>query len=49
MGLGYLIVAFGGFIPTGGLIVLAQQMFTVPFAATPLWMHIATAFERLAG
>jgi hypothetical protein len=33
----------------GGLVVLAQQLLTVPFAATPLWMHIATAFERLAG
>jgi hypothetical protein len=33
----------------GGLAVLAQQLLTVAFAATPLWMHIATAFERLAG
>jgi len=33
----------------GGLFVLAQQLLTVVFAATPLWMHIATAFERLAG
>ncbi|HWJ35349.1 MAG TPA: hypothetical protein VNR70_08780 [Steroidobacteraceae bacterium] len=33
----------------GGLILLAQQMLTVPFAATATWMNIATAFERLAG
>ena len=33
----------------GGLVLLAQQLLTVPFAATGLWMHIATAFERLAG
>ena len=33
----------------GGLILLAQQVLTVPFAATPAWMRIATAFERLAG
>jgi hypothetical protein len=33
----------------GGLILLAQQLLTVPFAATAAWMHIATAFERLAG
>lgn len=33
----------------GGLILLGQQLLTVAFAATPLWMHIATAFERLAG
>jgi hypothetical protein len=33
----------------GGLILLAQQLLTVPFAATTTWMHIATAFERLAG
>jgi hypothetical protein len=33
----------------GGLALLAQQLLTVAFAATPLWMHIAAAFERLAG
>jgi hypothetical protein len=33
----------------GGLILLAQQMLTVPFAATATWMNRATAFERLAG
>jgi len=33
----------------GGLVLLAQQLLTVPFAATGLWMQIATAFERLAG
>ena len=33
----------------GGPVVLAQQMLAVPIAATPLWMHIVTAFERLAG
>jgi hypothetical protein len=33
----------------GGLILLAQQLLTVPFAATATWMQIATAFERLAG
>ena len=33
----------------GGLILLAQQLLTVPFAATGAWMQIATAFERLAG
>jgi hypothetical protein len=33
----------------GGLILLAEQVLTVPFGATATWMHIATAFERLAG
>jgi len=33
----------------GGLVLLAQQLLTVPFAATGLWMNIAAAFERLAG
>ena len=33
----------------GGLVLLAQQLLTVPFAATATWMRIATAFERLAG
>lgn len=33
----------------GGLILVAQQVLTVPFAATGAWMHIATAFERLSG
>jgi hypothetical protein len=32
----------------GGLVLLAQQLLTPPIAATALWMHIATAFERLA-
>jgi hypothetical protein len=33
----------------GGLVLLAEQLLTVPFAATATWMQIATAFERLAG
>jgi hypothetical protein len=33
----------------GGLVLLTQQLLTVPFAATATWMQIATAFERLAG
>jgi hypothetical protein len=33
----------------GGLVLLAQQLLTTFLAATPFWMHIATAFERLAG
>jgi hypothetical protein len=33
----------------GGLMLIAQQLLTVPFAATATWMQIATAFERLAG
>ncbi|MFL6547842.1 MAG: hypothetical protein ACJ8OJ_04060 [Povalibacter sp.] len=33
----------------GGVIVLAQQLLTVPFAATATWMSLARAFESLAG
>jgi hypothetical protein len=33
----------------GGLLLVAQQLLTPLFAATALWMQIATAFERLAG
>jgi hypothetical protein len=33
----------------GGLAVVAQQLLTVPFAATSTWMSIARAFESLAG
>jgi hypothetical protein len=33
----------------GGAVLLAQQVLTVPFAATQTWMDIARAFERLAG
>ncbi len=33
----------------GGAILLAQQVLTVPFAATQTWMSMAKAFERLAG
>ena len=33
----------------GGPILVAQQMLTVPFAATATWMHIAKVFEGLAG
>ncbi len=33
----------------GGLILIAQQLLTVPFAATDTWMQMAAAFERLAG
>jgi hypothetical protein len=33
----------------GGTVLLAQQVLTVPFAATQTWMNIARAFERLAG
>jgi hypothetical protein len=33
----------------GGVILVAQQTLTIPFAATDTWMHIVTAFERLAG
>jgi hypothetical protein len=33
----------------GGLVLLAQQLLTPSIAATDVWMHIATAFERLAG
>ena len=33
----------------GGPVLLAQQLLTVPFAATATWMSIAKAFESLAG
>ena len=33
----------------GGAALLAQQILTVPFAATQTWMNIVHAFERLAG
>ncbi len=33
----------------GGLVLLAQQLLTVAFAATPTWMAIVQAFESLAG
>ncbi len=33
----------------GGAVLLAQQVLTVPFAATDTWMGIAKAFQRLAG
>jgi hypothetical protein len=33
----------------GGLLLLAQQVLTVPFAATPAWMSIVKSFESLAG
>lgn len=33
----------------GGAVLLAQQMLTVPFAATATWTGIARAFESLAG
>jgi hypothetical protein len=33
----------------GGAVLLAQQVLTVPFAATQTWMGIAKAFEKLAG
>jgi hypothetical protein len=33
----------------GGLAVLAQQLLTVPLAATGTWMAIARTFEKLAG
>jgi len=33
----------------GGLLLLAQQLLTPLIAATAPWMHLATAFERLAG
>ena len=33
----------------GGGVVLAQQVLTVPFAATASWMAIARAFESLGG
>jgi hypothetical protein len=33
----------------GGAALLAQQVLTVPFAATAMWMSIVRAFESLAG
>jgi hypothetical protein len=33
----------------GGLVLLAQQILTIPFASTELWMNIAHSFQRLAG
>lgn len=33
----------------GGAVLLAQQVLTVPFAATETWTYIARAFQRLAG
>jgi hypothetical protein len=33
----------------GGLALVAQQLLTVPVAATATWMHIAKAFQSLAG
>ena len=33
----------------GGLLLLAQQVLTVPFAATATWMSIVKSFESLAG
>jgi hypothetical protein len=33
----------------GGIVLLAQQLLSVPIAATATWMHIAKAFESLAG
>jgi hypothetical protein len=33
----------------GGIVLVAQQILTVPLAASGAWMHIAAAFERLAG
>jgi hypothetical protein len=33
----------------GGAVLLAQQVLTVPFAATQTWMDIAKAFQKLAG
>ena len=33
----------------GGPVLLAQQVLTVPFAATATWMSIVKAFESLAG
>ena len=32
----------------GGLVLVAQQLLTAPFAATAAWMHIAKAFASLA-
>jgi ABC-type multidrug transport system fused ATPase/permease subunit len=33
----------------GGLVLVLQQVLTVPFAATATWMHLAKAFQSLAG
>jgi hypothetical protein len=33
----------------GGLVMVAQQVLTVPFAATATWMSIAKGFESLGG
>lgn len=33
----------------GGLAVVAQQLLTAPIAASATWMHIAKAFQSLAG
>ncbi len=33
----------------GGIALVAQQMLAVPIAASATWMHIAQAFEKLAG
>lgn len=33
----------------GGIVLLTQQLLTAPIAATATWMHIAKAFESLAG
>ncbi|MEO7205811.1 MAG: hypothetical protein ABI356_15685 [Steroidobacteraceae bacterium] len=33
----------------GGIALVAQQLLAVPIAATATWMHIAKAFESLAG
>jgi hypothetical protein len=33
----------------GGLVLIAQQVLTVPLAATAAWMSIAKAFQSLAG
>jgi hypothetical protein len=33
----------------GGLLLIAQQVLTVPFAATATWMSIVKSFESLAG
>jgi hypothetical protein len=33
----------------GGLVLIAQQVLTVPFAATAAWMSIVKSFESLAG
>jgi hypothetical protein len=33
----------------GGIVLVTQQLLTAPIAATATWMHIAKAFESLAG